>query len=117
MAIFHQRYSTNTFPVASGPALPDARPQRRDQHDQRSNINWMKSRDQDGRPGLRRVRGRREAGDPAGRLPDSANLDNTFEVLVRAGRDAPMAKALLVPEASNPKMKDAHKALYSTATP
>jgi glutamate synthase (NADPH/NADH) large chain len=39
---------------------------------------------------------RREAGHPAGGS-DSAALDNTFEVLVRAGRDAPMAKALLIP--------------------
>jgi glutamate synthase (NADPH/NADH) large chain len=30
---------------------------------------------------------------------DTAALDNVFEVLVRAGRDAPMAKTLLVPEA------------------
>jgi glutamate synthase (NADPH/NADH) large chain len=30
---------------------------------------------------------------------DSAALDNVFEVLVRAGRSAPMAKSLLVPEA------------------
>ena len=30
---------------------------------------------------------------------DSAALDNVFEVLVRAGRAAPMAKSLLIPEA------------------
>jgi glutamate synthase (NADPH/NADH) large chain len=34
-------------------------------------------------------------------------------VLVRAGRDAPMAKTLLVPEANGPSLKDSHKALYS----
>src|SRR5579871_4010940 len=32
---------------------------------------------------------------------DSSALDNTFEVLVRAGRDAPMAKCLLIPEANS----------------
>jgi glutamate synthase (NADPH/NADH) large chain len=37
---------------------------------------------------------------------DSAALDNVFEVLVRAGRDAPMAKTLLVPEAWVGKTKD-----------
>jgi glutamate synthase (NADPH) large chain len=30
---------------------------------------------------------------------DSAALDAVFEVLVRAGRNAPMAKTMLVPEA------------------
>ena len=28
---------------------------------------------------------------------DTATLDNVFELLVRAGRDAPMAKALMIP--------------------
>jgi glutamate synthase (NADPH/NADH) large chain len=31
---------------------------------------------------------------------DTAALDNVFELLVRAGRDAPMAKALMIPPAS-----------------
>ena len=31
---------------------------------------------------------------------DTAALDNVFELLVRAGRDAPMAKTMLIPEAS-----------------
>src|SRR5690606_32357483 len=48
---------------------------------------------------------------------DSSALDNTFEVLVRAGRDAPMAKALLIPEAwharSDAQIKREHKALYA----
>ncbi|MBP7650736.1 MAG: glutamate synthase large subunit, partial [Phenylobacterium sp.] len=48
---------------------------------------------------------------------DSMALDNTFEVLVRAGRDAPMAKALLIPEAwahkSDEQISPAHKALYA----
>jgi glutamate synthase (NADPH/NADH) large chain len=46
---------------------------------------------------------------------DSAALDNVFEVLVRAGRPAPMAKALLVPEAAAKSltMPPAHRALYA----
>ncbi len=46
---------------------------------------------------------------------DSAALDNVFEVLVRAGRSAPMAKSLLVPEAwaKSSTMSDDHKALYA----
>ncbi len=47
---------------------------------------------------------------------DSAALDNVFEVLVRAGRPAPMAKALLIPEAwarDEGLMKAEHRALYA----
>ena len=38
---------------------------------------------------------------------DSAALDNVFEVLVRAGRDAPMAKTMLIPEAWSTNRDDA----------
>ena len=31
---------------------------------------------------------------------DTATLDNVFELLVRGGRDAPMAKAMLIPEST-----------------
>jgi glutamate synthase (NADPH/NADH) large chain len=83
----------------------------------KGNINWMKSHE---------IRMAAQAfGDyqddikpviqPGG--SDSAALDNTFEVLVRAGRDAPMAKTLLIPEAWNTRtdeqMKPTHRALYS----
>jgi glutamate synthase (NADPH/NADH) large chain len=44
---------------------------------------------------------------------DTATLDNVFELLVRAGRDAPMAKALLIPESlgNNATMPLAHRDL------
>lgn len=113
VAIFHQRYSTNTFPE-----WRLAQPFRMLAHNGeintiKGNINWMKSHEikmaadafgefgDDVKPVIQ----------PGG--SDSANLDNTFEVLVRAGRDAPMAKALLVPEATNAHMSASHKALYS----
>jgi glutamate synthase (NADPH/NADH) large chain len=45
---------------------------------------------------------------------DSAALDNVFEVLVRAGRPAPMVKALLMPEAPiEGVISDDHRALYA----
>ncbi|MDQ0465443.1 glutamate synthase (NADPH/NADH) large chain [Caulobacter ginsengisoli] len=117
VAIFHQRYSTNTFPQ-----WRLAQPFRMLAHNGeintlKGNVNWMKSHeirmaaqafgefDDDVKPVIQ----------PGG--SDSAALDNTFEVLVRAGRDAPMAKSLLIPEAWNSKsdaeMKPSHKALYS----
>ncbi len=116
-AIFHQRYSTNTFPQ-----WRLAQPFRMLAHNGeintfKGNANWMKSHE------IRMAaQAFGEFGDdvkpviqPSG--SDSAALDNTFEILVRAGRDAPMAKALLIPEAwatkSDAQMKPEHRALYS----
>ncbi|WP_170470321.1 glutamate synthase large subunit [Ruegeria arenilitoris] len=97
-AIYHQRYSTNTFPQ-----WWLAQPFRMLAHNGeintlKGNINWMKSHE------IRMASG--TFGDYAddikpiiaGGSSDSAALDSVFEVLVRAGRSAPMAKTMLVPE-------------------
>ena len=98
-AIYHQRYSTNTFPQW---AL--AQPFRMLAHNGeintlKGNVNWMRSHEirmasaafgemaEDIKPII-----------PGG-SSDSGALDAVFEVLVRAGRSAPMAKTMLVPEA------------------
>ncbi len=97
-AIYHQRYSTNTFPQ-----WWLAQPFRMLAHNGeintlKGNINWMKSHE---------IRMTSSAfGDLADDIKpiiangssDSAALDSVFEVLVRAGRNAPMAKTMLVPE-------------------
>ncbi len=97
-AIYHQRYSTNTFPQ-----WWLAQPFRMLAHNGeintlRGNLNWMKSHE---------IRMASSAfGDMAEDIKpivangssDSAALDAVFEVLVRAGRSAPMAKTMLVPE-------------------
>jgi glutamate synthase (NADPH/NADH) large chain len=97
-AIYHQRYSTNTFPQ-----WWLAQPFRMLAHNGeintlKGNVNWMKSHE------IRMASG--TFGDtaedikpiiPAG-ASDSSALDAVFEVLVRAGRNAPMAKTMLVPE-------------------
>ncbi|MFP4328420.1 MAG: glutamate synthase central domain-containing protein, partial [Paracoccaceae bacterium] len=97
-AIYHQRYSTNTFPQ-----WWLAQPFRMLAHNGeintlKGNLNWMKSHEirmassafgemaEDIKPIV-----------PQG-SSDSAALDAVFEVLVRAGRNAPMAKTMLVPE-------------------
>ncbi|HBS50948.1 MAG TPA: glutamate synthase large subunit [Rhodobacteraceae bacterium] len=97
-AIYHQRYSTNTFPQ-----WWLAQPFRMLAHNGeintlKGNINWMKSHEirmasatfgemaEDIKPII------------AQGSSDSAALDAVFEVLVRAGRSAPMAKTMLVPE-------------------
>ncbi len=98
-AIYHQRYSTNTFPQ-----WWLAQPFRMLAHNGeintlKGNLNWMKSHEI------------RMASDAFGEFQDdikpivsagssdSAALDSVFEVMVRAGRNAPMAKTMLVPEA------------------
>jgi len=116
VAIFHQRYSTNTFPE-----WRLAQPFRMLAHNGeintlKGNINWMKSHeirmastafgddDKCVKPVIR----------PG--ASDSAALDQVFELLVRAGRSGPMAKALLIPEAWAKRagvMKDEWRALYS----
>ncbi|WPZ21663.1 glutamate synthase large subunit [Sulfitobacter faviae] len=97
-AIYHQRYSTNTFPQ-----WWLAQPFRMLAHNGeintlKGNMNWMKSHEirmasatfgemaEDIKPIV------------ASGSSDSAALDSVFEVLVRAGRSAPMAKTMLVPE-------------------
>jgi len=97
-AIYHQRYSTNTFPQ-----WWLAQPFRMLAHNGeintlRGNMNWMKSHE------IRMASS--TFGDMAEDIKpivapgssDSAALDAVFEVLVRAGRNAPMAKTMLVPE-------------------
>ncbi len=97
-AIYHQRYSTNTFPQ-----WWLAQPFRMLAHNGeintlKGNLNWMKSHE------IRMASG--TFGDTAEDIKpivasgssDSAALDAVFEVLVRAGRSAPMAKTMMVPE-------------------
>ena len=116
VAIFHQRFSTNTFPE-----WRLAQPFRMLAHNGeintlRGNVNWMKSHEI-------RMAAATFGGDASDVKPviqprgsDSAALDNVFELLVRAGRSAPMAKVLLVPEAWSKQavtMPEAHRALYA----
>jgi glutamate synthase (NADPH/NADH) large chain len=115
VAIFHQRYSTNTFPQ-----WWLAQPFRTLAHNGeintiRGNKNWMKSHEikmaalafgensEDIKPLI-----------PAG-ASDTAALDAVFEALCRAGRDAPTAKLMLVPEAwqAGSDVPDAHVAMYN----
>ncbi len=97
-AIYHQRYSTNTFPQ-----WWLAQPFRMLAHNGeintlKGNVNWMKSHEirmasstfgdyaEDSKPII------------ASGASDSAALDGVFEVLVRSCSSAPMAKTMLVPE-------------------
>jgi glutamate synthase (ferredoxin) len=99
IAIFHERYSTNTMPRWSL-----AQPFRFLGHNGeintlQGNVNFMRSREP--------VLASRAFGDAIGDLlpiiepggSDSAALDNAFELLTLAGRDPLHALAMLVPEA------------------
>ena len=114
VAVFHQRYSTNTFPQ-----WWLAQPFRALAHNGeintiRGNQNWMKSHEikmasiafgdhsDDIKPVI-----------PAG-ASDTGALDAVFETLVRSGKEAPTAKLMLIPEAwqSNPNLPANHKTMY-----
>ena len=113
-AIYHQRYSTNTFPT-----WKLAQPFRMLAHNGEintvtGNVNWMKSHetrlaDAALGPFMEDVKPVVQAGGS-----DTACLDNVFELLVRAGRDAPMAKALMIPASigQDATMKRAHRDLF-----
>ena len=108
-AIYHQRFSTNTFPQ-----WWLAQPFRMLAHNGeintlKGNTNWMKSHE---------IRLSSDAfGDMADDIKpiiasgssDSAALDSAFEMLVRAGRNAPMAKTILIPESWSKQAVDLPK--------
>ncbi|WP_439545811.1 glutamate synthase large subunit [Sandarakinorhabdus sp.] len=114
-AIYHQRYSTNTFPQ-----WWLAQPFRTLAHNGeintiRGNTNWMKSHEikmaaaafgehsEDIKPLI-----------PAG-ASDTAALDAVFEAFVRSGRDAPTAKLMLIPQAwqKDDTLDPATRAMYA----
>ncbi len=113
-AIYHQRYSTNTFPT-----WKLAQPFRTLAHNGEintvnGNINWMKSHetrlsDPALDPYMDSIK---PVIQPGG--SDTATLDNVFEVLVRAGRDAPAAKALMIPASigQDATMPQAHRDMF-----
>ncbi|OJY68118.1 MAG: glutamate synthase subunit alpha [Sphingobium sp. 66-54] len=115
VAIFHQRYSTNTFPQ-----WWLAQPFRALAHNGeintiRGNQNWMRSHEIK----MAALAFGEQSGDikpviPAG-ASDTAALDAVFETLCRAGRDAPTAKLMLVPEAwreDDPDLPETHRNMY-----
>lgn len=112
-AIYHQRYSTNTFPT-----WKLAQPFRRLAHNGEintlsGNVNWMKSHETrlshpDLDPWIEDIKPLVQAGGS-----DTAILDNVFELLTFGGRDAPAAKALMIPASVNFSMKPAHRDMFT----
>jgi len=114
-ALFHQRYSTNTFPT-----WWLAQPFRVIAHNGEintllGNINWMKSHEtrmahKNFRQHIDDLRPVIQAGSS-----DSAALDAVFEILSRAGYMLPYVKTLLIPEAWTHKttVPQKHADLYA----
>lgn len=114
-AIYHQRYSTNTFPTWSL-----AQPFRILAHNGeintlKGNINWMSAHE----PRIthpffkERINDLKPILDPD--ASDSASLDAAFELLVQTDRDLPVAKTMLIPEAwsNRPDISDELKDMYA----
>ena len=114
-AIYHQRYSTNTFPT-----WRLAQPFRVLAHNGeintlRGNTNWMACHE----PRMGSERFAEHIDDikpiiqPAS--SDSAALDAVYEVMVRDDRPLPMVQIMMIPDAWSfkPAMPQAHKDLYA----
>ena len=114
-AIFHQRYSTNTFP-----SWQLAQPFRALAHNGeintlKGNYNWMKVHEQEmsskyfkDNDVLKPVIYPEDS--------DSAALDKVFELLNRSGQPAPLAKLMLIPDAWSKKSKTlsrSHQQLFN----
>ena len=115
--IYHQRYSTNTFPT-----WHLAQPFRMLAHNGEintlsGNVNWMKSHEtrMESEAFGKHIDDLKPVIEARG--SDSSALDNVYEMLVRAGRSAPHVKSLLIPDAWSHKttMPQALRDFYSYA--
>ena len=102
-ALYHQRYSTNTFPT-----WRLAQPFRMLAHNGEintlsGNVNWMKSHEtrMDAEVFGRHIDDLKPVIEPGG--SDSSALDNVFELLCRTGRSAPFAGCMMIPAAWSQK--------------
>ena len=108
-AIYHQRYSTNTFP-----SWDLAQPFRTLAHNGeintlKGNINWMKIHEQDiSSEFFDNIESLKPVITPGN--SDSAALDNVFELLVRSGKSIPLVKLMLIPDAWSKRRKTVSKA-------
>ncbi len=107
-AIVHQRYSTNTFPT-----WELAHPFRCIAHNGeinalKGNLNALAAREASLASPLFGDDLRKVLPVARGGQSDSASLDNVFELLVAAGRDAPHAMMMLIPQAWGAKYHMGH---------
>ena len=106
-AIFHQRYSTNTFP-----SWDLAQPFRTLAHNGeintlKGNINWMKIHEQDMSSSL--FNNVKDLQPVIRSSSDSGALDNVFELLTHSGKLAPLIKLMMIPDAWSKRSKSVPK--------
>ena len=106
-AIFHQRYSTNTFP-----SWDLAQPFRTLAHNGeintlKGNINWMKIHEQDMSSSL--FKNVKNLQPVIRSSSDSGALDNVFELLTHSGKLAPLIKLMMIPDAWSKRSKTVSK--------
>ena len=106
-AIFHQRYSTNTFP-----SWDLAQPFRTLAHNGeintlKGNINWMKIHEQDMSSSL--FKNVKDLKPVIRSTSDSGALDNVFELLVHSGKLAPLIKLMMIPDSWSKRSKTVPK--------
>ncbi len=106
-AVFHQRYSTNTFP-----SWDLAQPFRTLAHNGeintlKGNINWMKIHEQDMSNSL--FKNVKDLKPVIRSSSDSGALDNVFELLVHSGKLAPLIKLMMIPDAWSKRSKTVPK--------
>ena len=106
-AIFHQRYSTNTFP-----SWDLAQPFRTLAHNGeintlKGNINWMKIHEQDMSSSL--FKNVEDLKPVIRSTSDSGALDNVFELLTHSGKLAPLIKLMMIPDAWSKRSKTVPK--------
>jgi len=107
-AIFHQRYSTNTFP-----SWDLAQPFRTLAHNGeintlKGNVNWMRIHEQDMSSKLfKNIEDLKPVIIPGN--SDSASLDNVFELLTHSGKLAPLIKLMMIPDAWSKRSKTVPK--------
>ncbi len=111
-AVYHQRYSTNTFPT-----WRLAQPFRVLAHNgeintYRGNVNWMSCHEDRMSSPLFGEDVEHLKPLIAGGSSDSAGLDAVFELLLHGGRDLPMVKTMMVPESMDANAPKVLKNFY-----
>ena len=114
LAVFHQRYSTNTFPTWQLAQPFRALAHNGEINTLRGNRNWVRAREPElsspvWKEEIHWLRPIVQVGGS-----DSASLDNVLELLTLSGRELPEAMMTLVPEAweNMPRMNPRWRAFY-----
>ena len=108
-AVFHQRYSTNTFPSWDLAQPFRTLAQNGEINTLKGNINWMKIHEQDMSSSL--FKNVNDLKPVIRSSSDSGALDKVFELLVHSGKLAPLIKLMMIPDAWSKRSKTVPKTI------